>query len=254
MIPFDKAFEMMMSVARTLGTETVPLHEACGRVLAQDVVCDVDMPPFNRAAMDGFACRREDLERELEVIEEIPAGHVPRKIIGLGQCARIMTGAPVPAGADMVVMVEETRLGGEGRIQVDGARRASNISPKGEDVKVGDVVLRRGTVLTGARMGVLCAAIGKPGVLVYRRARVGLVATGDELVEPWEQPPAAGIRNTNSHQLSAQIQSVGAVAVYHGIVADRRDDLLAAALRVGAESDVLVVSGGVSAGVYDFVE
>ncbi len=253
MISFDRAFEMMMSVARPLGTETVPLREACGRVLAQDVVCDVDMPPFDRAAMDGFACRSEDAERDLEIIEEIPAGYVPRKVIGPGQCARIMTGAPVPVGADRVVMVEESKPGGEGRIRVDGARRASNISPKGEDVKIGDVVLCRGTILTGARMGVLCAAIGKPGVLVYRRAKVGLLATGDELVEPWEQPPPAGIRNTNSHQLSAQIHVMGAVAVYHGIVADRREELLAAARRAGAESDVLLVSGGVSAGVYDFV-
>ena len=253
MISFDKAYEIITSSARVLGTETVPLQESAGRVLAQDVVCDVDMPPFDKSAMDGFACRRQDLGQALAVIEEIPAGHLPQKCIGPGDCARIMTGAPVPVGADIVIMVEETELTGTDRIRFTGSRSSSNICPRGEDVKVGDKVLERGAILTPARMGVLCAAIGQPGVLVYRRPRVALIATGDELVEPWQQPPPAGIRNTNSYQLSAQIHAMGALATYHGIVGDRREDLLAAARKGGAESDLLLLSGGVSTGAYDFV-
>lgn len=253
MISFEKAYELITAAGGVLGTETVPLNEAPGRVLARDVVCDVDMPPFDKSAMDGFACRRADLGQALAVIEEIPAGHLPQKTVGSGECARIMTGAPVPAGADIVIMVEDTEPAGPDRIRFNGSRSASNICPRGEDVKAGDRVLERGVILTPARMGILCAAIGARGVQVYRRPRVGLIATGDELVEPWQQPPAAGIRNTNSHQLSAQIHAMGALAAYHGIVADRREDLLEAARRAGAESDLLLLSGGVSAGTYDFV-
>lgn len=253
MISFAKAHEIMTSSVCVLGTETVPLTDAPGRVLAEDVVCDVNMPPFDKSAMDGFACRQQDLPGVLTVIEEIPAGHLPRKTIGAGECARIMTGAPVPAGANIVIMFEDTEPAGPDRIRFTGPRSSSNICPKGEDVRAGDTVLEKGSILTPARMGVLCAAIGKTGVLVYRRPRVALIATGDELVEPWQQPPAAGIRNTNSYQLSAQIHDMGATAVYHGIVADRRDDLLAAVRKGGAESDLLLLSGGVSTGAYDFV-
>lgn len=253
MISFDKATEIITSTVRVLGTERVALDEAAGRVLAEDVVCDVNMPPFDKAAMDGYACRREDLGRDLVVIEEIPAGHLPKKTVGPGECARIMTGAPVPAGADTVIMVEDTGSAGPDRVRFTGSRSSSNICPKGEDVKVGDKVLEQGTILTPACMGVLCAAIGKPGVLVHRQPKVALIATGDELVEPWQQPPPAGIRNTNSYQLAAQIRDMGARAAYYGITADRREDLLAAAKKGAAESDLLLLSGGVSAGAYDFV-
>jgi len=253
MITFEQAYKIITAATRPLGTESVPLQEVQGRVLAQNVVCDVDMPPFDKAAMDGFACRRQDLDHDLNIIEEIPAGHFPRKIIGPGECARIMTGAPVPTGADLVIMVEDTRPEGETAIRFTGSRAATNICPKGEDVKVGDLVLPRGTILTPARMGALCAALGKPDVLVYRRAKVGLIATGDELVEPWQRPPAAGIRNTNSYQLSAQIRAMGATVAYHGIVGDRREDLLQAVHKAGADCDLLLMSGGVSVGAYDFV-
>lgn len=253
MITFEQAQGIVAGAVRVLGTEMVPLQAAVGRVLAQDVECDVNMPPFDKSAMDGFACRRQDLGQELAVIEEIPAGHLPRKAIGPGECARIMTGAPVPVGADVVFIVEESRETLPGRVCFTGARTSDNICPKGEDVKSGDRVLSRGTILTPARMGVLCAALGKPGVLVYRRAKVGLIATGDELVEPWQTPPAASIRNTNSYQLSAQIQAIGADVTYHGIVGDRREALLEAVRKGGAESDLLLMSGGVSAGAYDFV-
>lgn len=253
MITFVQAHEIITTAARSLGTESVPLQECPGRVLAQDIECDVDMPPFNKSAMDGFACRRQDLGQELIIVEEIPAGHFPEKTIGPGECARIMTGAPVPSGADLVIMVEDTRPSGSNRICFTGSRSATNICPQGEDVKAGDTVLRRGTVLTPARMGVLCAALGKPEVLVYRRPKVGLIATGDELVEPWQHPPAAGIRNTNSYQLSAQLQALGAIVTYHGIVADHRETLLEAVRKSGADCDLLLLTGGVSVGAYDFV-
>ncbi|MEI7880180.1 MAG: gephyrin-like molybdotransferase Glp [bacterium] len=252
MITFDQAYEIITTAARPLGTESVLLQEVQGRVLAQDVVCDVDMPPFDKSAMDGFACRRQDLDQALRIIEEIPAGHFPQKTIGHGECARIMTGAPVPAGADLVIMVEDTRTEGENAVRFTGSRTASNICTKGEDVKTGDLVLQRGTILTPARMGALCAALGKPDVLVYRRAKVGLIATGDELVEPWQRPPAAGIRNTNSYQLSAQIRAMGATVAYHGIVGDRREDLLLAVQKAVTDCDLLLLSGGVSVGAYDF--
>ena len=253
MISFDEAYAIIMGAARPLGVEIVPLPESAGRVLAGEIVSDVDMPPFDKAAMDGYACRSTDVGGELTVIEEIPAGHAPSRGVGPGECSRIMTGAPVPEGADRVVMVEESQVTGSGRVRLDGARRGSNICPRGEDVRKGDVVLRQGTLLTAARMGILCAAHGKPGVPVSRRPRVAILATGDELVEPWETPPAAGIRNTNSYQLSAGLARMGAEVTACELVADRYDGILAVIRRHAATADLLLVSGGVSVGTRDFV-
>ena len=253
MISFEQAREIITHATHVLDTETVPLQASLNRVLAQDILCDMNLPPFDKSAMDGFACRRSDLGQELLIIEEIPAGYFPQKKVGPGECARIMTGAPVPSGADVVIMVEDTKPSGQNRIRFTGSRTSTNISPKGEDMKMGDLVLQRGALITPAQMGTLCAAHGKPEVTVYRRPKVSLMATGDELVEPWQKPPAAGIRNTNSYQLSAQLQSLGVEVTYHGIVADRHEDLLAAVRKGGEKCDLLLLTGGVSVGVYDFV-
>lgn len=253
MISFEEATTIMMAAARPLGTEAVPLAGSAGRVLAEEVVSDLDMPPFDKAAMDGYACRSDDVGRELAVVEEIPAGHLPRRRIGPGECSRIMTGAPVPEGAERVVMVEESHLLGEGRVRLDPSRPAVHICRRGEDVRKGDVVLRRGTLLTAARLGILCAANGKPQVRVSRRPRVAILATGDELVEPWQLPPPAGIRNTNSYQLSAGLVRMGVEVVAQEQVADRRDAIVSAIRRSAVSADLLLVSGGVSVGTHDFV-
>lgn len=252
MITFDQALDCMLAAARPLAQECVPLAEALGRVLAEDVLSDVDMPPFAKSAMDGFACRRADLPGPFTVVEEIPAGRLPQKTIGAGEAARIMTGAPVPEGADCVLMIEETVSEADGRVRFAGARTADNICAQAEDVRRGEVVLARGSLLGPAHLAVL-AAVGKTEVAVARRPRLSIIATGSELVAPEVVPSGALIRNSNSPQLLAQAQLAGAVATYYGIVADDPQATRDAIARARDENDVVVLSGGVSAGDFDYV-
>ena len=197
MITFDDAFEIVMSSARRIGTERIALEQALGRILAEDVISDIQMPPFNKSAMDGFACRRADLANELVVIETIPAGVQPQKTVGQNQCSKIMTGAAVPEGADCVIMVEYTRSTGENSIRFTGKKTEDNICLKGEDIKQGDVVLQAGCKICPQHIAVL-AGSGCIEPLVSLQPSVGIIATGDELVEPARKPSACQIRNSNS--------------------------------------------------------
>ncbi len=252
MIAFDDAFEIMMGSARRLGTERVGIERALNRVLAETIVSDIDMPPFNKSAMDGFACRRADLANELTIIETIPAGLVPKKVIGPNQCAKIMTGAVVPEGADCVIMVEYTKSVGENRIRFTGSSTEENICLKGEDIKKGDVVLRAGCRISAQHIAVL-ASHGCVKPLVSLRPRVGIIATGDELVEPSQKPTACQIRNSNAFQLAAQVVSAAAIATNYGIAVDTKEAIEAKLKKAIAENDVVILSGGVSVGDYDLV-
>ena len=252
MILYVSAQEILMAAARPLGDERVPLSQSLERILAEDVVCDADSPPFRKSAMDGYACRREDLGKDLTVVEEIPAGHVPVRGIGPGECAKIMTGAPVPEGADVVVMVEFAKKTGEGRIRFTGKATTANICEKGEDVKAGDVVLTRGESITPARIAVL-ASVGCVNPLVARQPCVGVIATGDELVDPAEKPGSSAIRNSNSIQLCAQAQAMRVPTRDYGIAGDSPEVIASAVERAKRECDIVLLSGGVSAGDYDFV-
>jgi molybdopterin molybdotransferase len=252
MIPFKKALEIVLGSARQLGTERVDIASAAGRVLAEDVESDIDMPPFNKSAMDGYACRREDLANELTVIEMIPAGVSPKSQIGPNQCAKIMTGAQVPEGADCVVMIEFTENPTENTIRFTGKDTESNICLQAEDVKAGQIVLSKGTVIRPQHFATL-TAVGFVNPCVAVRPRVGILATGDELVEPSERPTAAQVRNSNSYQLTAQVDAVGALAKNYGIVRDTREAIDAAVKTAMGENDVVLVSGGVSVGDFDFV-
>ena len=254
MLSFDQACETVLNAAGRLGTERVNiLHQAVlNRVLAQDVVSDIDMPPFDKSAMDGFACRRADLDKELTVIETIPAGSQPRNKIGPGQCARIMTGAVVPEGADCVVMVEHTENTAAERIRFTGTETEDNICLKGEDVSKGEVVLSAGQLIKAQHIAVL-ASVGCFEPLVSVRPRVGIIATGDELVAPDLKPGRGQIRNSNGYQLAAQAAGAGATPTNYGIAEDKKDRINAALKRALAENDVVLVSGGVSVGDYDFV-
>jgi len=252
MIAFDDAFEIMMGSARRLGTERVGIERALNRVLAEDVVSDIDMPPFNKSAMDGFACRRADLANELTIIETIPAGLVPKKMIGQNQCAKIMTGAVVPGGADCVIMVEYTKSVAENKIRFASSSTEDNICLKGEDIKKGDVVLRAGCRIAAQHIAVL-ASHGWVKPLVSLRPRVGIIATGDELVEPGQKPTACQIRNSNGYQLAAQAASAAAIATNYGIAVDTEEAIEAKLKKAIAENDVVILSGGVSVGDYDLV-
>jgi len=252
MIAFDDALRIALDKVRSTGTERVPLAAAAGRVLAEDVCADHDVPPFDKSAMDGFACRREDLGRELAILETIPAGTTPTRDVVPDACARIMTGAPVPAGADTVFKVEDSEVLDGERVRFAGTETTTNIIPRAEDFRAGDRLLAAGLRLRPDHVAVLAAA-GVPEPLVGRRPRVGILATGDELVEPADIPGTSQIRNSNSHQLVAQVRATGGEPAYYGIAPDRRDALDAAFRRAAEENDVLLLSGGVSQGDFDFV-
>ena len=251
---FEKAYEIVIGSARRLGAERVAISDngALNRVLAEAVVSDIDMPPFNKSTMDGFACRRADLANELAITETIPAGSLPTKAIGPGQCARIMTGAVVPEGADCVIMVEYTENSGDNKIRFTGEHTADNICLKAEDIKKGDVVLQPGQIIKAQHIAVL-ASCGCVKPLVSLQPRVGIIATGDELVEPDKQPAACQIRNSNGFQLTAQAAGTGVIATNYGIAADTEETLDSMNKKAMSENDVVILSGGVSVGDYDFV-
>lgn len=252
MLSFEKALDTVLRSARPLGVESIDITDATNRVLAEDVKSDMDMPPFNKSAMDGYACRRADLANELTVIETIPAGYAPAKSVEPGQCAKIMTGGVVPEGADCVVMVEYIESPTESTVRFVGEKTNDNICQKGEDLKAGDVVLRKGQLLKPQHIAVL-ASVGHARPLVSKMPRIGIIATGSELVNPGTRPEPCQIRNSNSFQLTAQAGRVGAAVTDYGIAEDTKEAIDDMFKKVAAANDVVIVSGGVSMGDFDFV-
>jgi molybdopterin molybdotransferase len=253
MITFEEALEIVnKSVEKLESTEFVDIHKAVDRILATDVFSDVSMPPFNKSAVDGFACRREDMHKTLEVIENIPAGKSPKKKISAGQCSRIMTGAEVPEGSDMVVMIEYTETDKNGRIIIQGDHPKSNYALMGEDIKKGDQVLEKGQLLKPEHIAIL-AGVGCTRVEVYSKASVGIISTGNELVSAYEKPDKAQIRESNSYQLYAQALACGSIPKNYGIVSDDPDALSDAIKKALNENRIVLLTGGVSLGDYDFV-
>lgn len=251
---FDKAFGIVMASAHRLGTERLGIEDddILNRILAQDVISDTDIPAFNKSAMDGFACRHADLSNVLIIIETIPAGVQPKSSIAQNQCAKIMTGAVVPEGADCVIMIEDTKKVGTNKILFMGKKTKDNICLKGEDTRQGQLVLRAGCKLSAQHIAVL-ASHGWVKPLVSVLPRVGVIATGDELVEPAQSPMPFQIRNSNGPQLAAQVMSVGVIATNYGIAADSRKTLDKIIKKAITENDVVISSGGVSVGDYDLV-
>ena len=252
MITFEEALQITLNSARLFGSEHVELQDALGRVLAEDAKSDIDMPPFSRSSMDGYACRREDLANELKVIETIPAGSVPEKPVGPNRCSKIMTGSMVPAGADCVIMVEFTENVDEGTIRFAGKTTGHNIRYKAEDVKAGGVVLREGTLLKPQHIAVL-ASVGDIRPLVAKRPAVGIISTGDELVEPQLKPGPSQIRNSNGSQLFVQLSDMGVVVRDYGIAKDTVGEIDGLFKEAASQNDVVIVCGGVSVGDFDFV-
>lgn len=239
-------------------TESVGLLAAAGRVLAEQVIADRDLPPFPRSTRDGYAVRSGDLIQTpapLEVIGEIRAGEKLEKIpatISSGQAVSIMTGAPVPAGADAVVMVEYTTQAGK---RVEISRRVSpgeNIVPAGAEAHVGSPLISRGTRLNEAAIA-LAASAGRSNLRVYRRPRVAVLTTGDEIVDVNATPGPTQIRNSNSYSLAVQIARAGGEPVLLPIAPDE-SQALRGLIEEGLESDLLLMTGGVSMGRYDLVE
>jgi len=252
MITLSEALEIAFSKAQPLDTKKLNYIHSSGYILAEDVFADVDMPPFNKSAMDGYACRRKDLEQELTVVEIIPAGYSPIQKINAGQCSKIMTGAQVPEGADTVFMVEYSEQMAPLKVRFTGTKTNSNICLKGEDLKTGDLVISAGTMLNPQHIAML-ASVGCTKPSVYKRPQVGIISTGSELVNPEVTPRTSQIRNSNGPQLFAQATKYGFPVNYYGIVPDDEQLTTKIIEKSVAESDVTILSGGVSVGDFDFV-
>lgn len=253
-----RAVEEKAAQIQPVGTESVNLLDAAGRVLAEPVAADRDLPPFPRSTRDGYAVRSADLAQlpgSLLVIGEIRAGEaleaIPRNIAS-GQAASIMTGAPVPPGADAVVMVEYTSRNGE-RVEITrGAASGDNIVSRGAEARQGSVVLNRGQRLTEAAIAV-AASVGKARLAVYRRPRVAVLVTGDEIVDVAATPAPTQIRNSNGYSLAVQIQRAGGEPILLPIAPDEPEGLRRL-IEQGLQADLLLLTGGVSMGRYDLVE
>ena len=252
MITLKEAIKIARANSKVLGVEHTQFSNSVGRVLAENVYSDVDMPPFNKSAMDGYACKKADLGMGLEVLEVIPAGQAPSKKIGKGQCSKIMTGAEVPEGADTVVMVEFTKELPDGKIVFTGEKTSSNICLLGEDLQKGALVLTKGTLVEVQHIAML-ASVGCTNPKVYKTPSIGIISTGSELVEPNEPISPAKIRNSNGHQLVAQATKMGLPVSYYGIVADDQAQTLGLIKKSVEENNITLISGGVSVGDFDFV-
>ena len=259
LLPVDRALAVVLEATSVLPPETVPLAAAAGRVLAEEVRADSDHPAFDKSLMDGFAVQSSDLAtapRTLRVVQEIAAGTAPEEVAPLspGTAARIMTGAPLPPGADAVLMVEQSEPvpGEPGSVRAAASvRPGENLARRGTDVHEGDVLLSAGDFIGAGEIGVL-AACGRARVRVVGQPRVSVLATGDELVPAAERPGPGRIRNTNGPVLAALAVRAGAVVTDLGIAKDR-EEALRSAIEAGLRADLLVLSGGVSMGVYDLV-
>lgn len=256
MVPFESALETVLRETAPLGTEKLPLADALGRVLAQVVRADTDLPAFDRSAMDGYALHGHDLTPSplvLEVAGELRAGEWPSQPVRPGTALRIMTGAPVPEGTAAVVPVEQTRPLADGRVEIVAApAHGANVARRGSEVRAGTPVLASGRVLDAAALAVL-AAVGCVQPHVSRRPRVSILVTGDEIVDPASTPAPGQVRNSNGPALAAAARQAGAEVRLLGVAPDRRGELDAALAR-GFDGDLLLVSGGVSMGDYDLVE
>jgi len=235
--------------------ESALLHRAQGRVLAEDVTADRDLPPFHRAIRDGYAVRAADLNvvpAVLRCVGEAPAGKPFEAGVGAGQCVSIMTGAPLPDGTDAVVMVEHTRSVGSDIEIAQKVGAWDNVVRQGSEAARGARILAHGRRLQAAEIGLL-AAVGEATAAVYLQPRVAILPTGDELVPVEQRPQWFQIRNSNAAALAAQVAAAGGVPVQLGIAPDRQDALIEM-VEQGLESDLLLLSGGVSLGKFDLVE
>jgi molybdopterin molybdotransferase len=257
MLSVTEAQQIVLQQVRPLAPVVAALGpELLGLVLAEAVASDLDLPPYDKAMMDGYAVQSADLAKGaavLQVVEEVLAGQTPQREVGTGQATRIMTGAPVPAGTDAVIMVERTRLVEADRVQIEDRppQPGLNILPRGREMRQGETILQPGSRLRPQEIGLL-AAVGKTAVQVHPAPEVAILPTGDEIVEPRQRPGPGQIRNSNGPMLAAQVQRAGGRPHALGIARDTEESLRQLIQR-GLRADVLILSGGVSAGKKDLV-
>ncbi|MEJ2315408.1 MAG: molybdopterin molybdotransferase MoeA [Gammaproteobacteria bacterium] len=255
LVAYDEAISLLLQQARTVReTEKVALGEGQGRVLARQVTSPLNVPPLDNSAMDGYAVRAGEIEpgKRMPVSQRIPAGTVG-KTLETGTCARIFTGAPVPPGADAVIMQEQATEHENNAVSFESAPRSGdNIRSAGEDIRTGDIILEPGNRIEPQHLG-LAASVGLAELEVFRRLKVATFFTGDEIVEPGKPLGEGEIYNSNQYHLNALIQKLGCDIVNLGIVKDRLDTTRATILEAARSADLVVTSGGVSVGEEDHV-
>jgi len=264
MISVEQALEKVLSYVAVLGEEECPILDCPGQVLAEDIYSSINVPPLDNTAMDGYAMRSRDTlgasqqsPQLLQIIDTLPAGSIPKKKVTTGTAVRIMTGAPIPAGADSVVKFEDTdesqRKGNITEIGIlHEVKAGTNIRRAAEDIAQGSLVLTAGTVIRPSEVGVL-ASLGRSTVKVIRRPVVAILATGNELVDINQPLPPGKIYNSNSYGVAAQVRRYGGIPRIIGVSLDTEDSLMAK-LRMALDSDMLITTGGVSMGDYDVVK
>ncbi|KFZ44927.1 hypothetical protein KD27_02520 [Smithella sp. D17] len=259
MISVEEALKTILITFRPLGLEKINILDGRGRVIGEDILASRNIPSANNSAMDGYAVRHIDTKGaardkplKLKIIEDIPAGKVALKKINKGEAARIMTGAVIPEGADAVVRQEDTLKDGKTVIIYTSAKKADHIRFAGEDVRKSELVMKKGSALRPADIGML-AALGKAFVSAYQKPRVAIMSTGDELVDIEIDPPPGKIVNSNSYSLAAQVLECGAIPIMLGISKDKKSDL-EETFKTAMHADLIISSGGVSVGDFDFVK
>ena len=258
-IKVDEARKIILEKIKVQGTEKVSISEALGRILSEDIIARRNNPPMDNSAMDGYALIAKDIELatsenpiKLDIIEDLAAGYSPKMTIQPGQAVRIMTGAPIPEGADAVIMQEDTERNGNSVQVKDKVEVRENIRDAGEDVREGETVIKKGSNLLPAHIGMM-AVVGRSSILVGRRPSVAILSTGDEIKDLDDSLSGPCIYNSNGYMLAAQVKSAGGIPSYLGIARDNEEDLMEK-FKWALQCDMVVSSGGVSVGDYDLVK
>lgn len=259
-ISIEEAKEILLNQDIKIDTIEISILESLGYVLGEDIISDINMPPFDRSPLDGYALRSEDIKYAskekpitLEVIDYVPAGYVSSKRIESRQAIRIMTGAKIPEGADIIIKYEDTEFTDKDVKIFNNLKPNSNIVKKGEDIEEGDIVLKKGHLIGPADIGIL-ATLGRSIVKVYSKPKIAILATGDELIDIDEIPREGKIRNSNSYTIAAQVKRIGGQPRILGICSDKIEDIKNK-LKASLEwADMVITTGGVSVGDADLVK
>jgi len=249
---FNEIMEIIKRLPPDFKTEVIELKDAINRILQEDIFADADMPSFHKSAMDGYACRLEDIGNELEVLETIQAGTLATKTVGKNQCIKIMTGAAVPQDCDCVFKVEDSKTIREGLVRCTNPGTMKNICYQGEDYQNGELLIKSGTIINVMQMAVMAGA-GKIKIKVSALPKISLIATGSELVEPHEKPSRGKIRNSNASQVISQLRKMNLDVHYIGLAKDNYDELTLLFNKTLEDCDYVIFTGGASVGDFDFI-
>jgi len=255
MIPVEKAREIILSHVESLPPEKISVSSALGRYIAENILSDKDIPPWDNSAMDGYAVRHDDCvstNNRLRVIYDLPAGSVPEVVVKKGEAVKIMTGAPVPYGVDTVVKREDTIEKPNTVVIKRSPKKGENIRHKGEDIKNGEKILKKGDYIGPAQIGIL-ASLKKSNIYCAQRPMVAILATGDEVIDIDEDLTQGKIVSSNSYTLISLVKMAGGIPIYLGISKDTKKDL-ETKLSAARRADLILTSGGVSMGDYDIIK